>query len=452
MRALALHAFAGSVVGATLALGVASAATAPTDRPVTGIQPSSFGSPWIAADPAGRGRLAVGYSDSTNFNACYLALSRNSGKSWTNRAVVGQGARYPLARGYNTCEYPVVAYGPAGTLYFVFDAIKTGSFPSPALVFVMTSRNSGASFGAPVRVEHQAKASDIIPKVAVDEHSGRLYVTWQANLKGGAYGARVASSSDHGKSFSAATAVNPRGTGGANPDPAVGPDGRLYVAYTDLTGFNGKHPTKGMVASSRDHGTTFGRPVLALPMASCYDPSYACQQDPQGQYVYNPGIEVAAGRSPGQVFVAGDYLAGAKTFRLAFAASSDGGRSWSSKAPVGIPPGAAADSQLGNPTIAAAPDGRIDVAYYDLAEPSGLESTYLISSTNAGRSFSPPVRVSSASSDVSATSSFGFADEPYSVGHLVAALDRASYVAWTDSRRGTKSTGKNDVYFAAVPR
>src|SRR3989442_4122340 len=71
-----------------------------------------------------------------------------------------------------------------------------------------------------------------------------VYIAWDA-ASGGSIGGgvRVATSSDHGASFSVTRADDPSGPGRSiGASPAVGPNGELYVAWNDYVanaiGFN----------------------------------------------------------------------------------------------------------------------------------------------------------------------------------------------------------------------
>jgi len=92
--------------------------------------------------------------------------------------------------------------------------------------------------------------------------------------------------------------------------------------------------------------------------------------------------------------------------RVQFSISHDQGATWTAPRTLGIPPGLRADNQI-LPTVAIAPDGRLDIVYYDLAVPSLLENTYLISSSDGGARFSSPQLLSSARSNTSLESTFG---------------------------------------------
>lgn len=151
----------------------------------------------------------------------------------------------------------------------------------------------------------------------------------------------------------------------------------------------------------------------------------------------------------GAVFVAGSGLDAGGVFRLSFAASDDGGETWDRTERLAVPPSEGEHHQL-VPSISIAPGGRIDIVYYDLEEPSGLEDTFVVSSQDGGQSFSDPIQISDTASDTSIRGSSSFGNDPFSSGSMVVSTEAMSLVAWTDSRRGTTATAKRDIFFAAV--
>ena len=432
------------VVALAIAAALVGDVSAQSSEPPTNVlvnpeeEPAAFEYPWIARDPARSGRLAIAHHK--NNTTCYLARSANDGASWENTVVVGPGAQFPLPVG-NQCSRPSIAYGPDGTLYYAFSTITGGQgFPPPAVVFVMASRDGGATFTAPVRASRPGDVSDINPQVAVDQDSGRLHVVWQENRP--SLNVVVASSGDGGQSFSPGIRPFPEGGGGPGA-VAVGSDGRVYVVRRGTTNYaqsKGALPIEAQVASSTDGGRTFGEPVTALRLRSCFSPDNSCQRNAQGAFTFNPSVSVAAGDSPGEVFLAGSYLGDDNIFRFRLGASNDGGHTWTETNALGIP----AAVQEGEhhqlvPTVAVAPNGRIDIVYYDLAQPSGLQDTYLISSSDGGSTFSAPEKISSAPSPTTGRTG----NDPYSVGHPLTSTNDAASVAWTDARRG-----KLDIFFA----
>jgi hypothetical protein len=99
------------------------------------------------------------------------------------------------------------------------------------------------------------------------------------------------------------------------------------------------------------------------------------------------------------------------------------------------------------PAVGVAPDGRVDVVYYDrhndvadIRNEVSFQSSY-----DHGKSFSPPLRVSDKSFD----SRIGYGsqrDLPQLGSRLsVLSTDAGALAVWTDTRGGTVETGKQDL-------
>src|SRR5437660_11281173 len=94
-----------------------------------------------------------------------------------------------------------------------------------------------------------------------------VYIAWDA-ASGGSIGGgiRVATSSDHGATFSIARADDPSGPGRSiGASPAVGPDGELYVAWND-------YRANAIVFNrSFDGGHSWAVPVTVSPKTLPFD-------------------------------------------------------------------------------------------------------------------------------------------------------------------------------------
>jgi hypothetical protein len=104
------------------------------------------------------------------------------------------------------------------------------------------------------------------------------------------------------------------------------------------------------------------------------------------------------------------------------------------------------------PKLAVAPDGRLDVLYYDRRSDPGnlLNEVSLQSSFDDGRTFTPAIRLSSRPSD--SRIGFGAKEGLPDLGSRLALLstDRAALGLWTDTRAGVPATQKQDLVEAAV--
>ncbi len=135
-----------------VAAALATPARADAPPPNVALTPDggalAFQDPTLAVDPTNHARLAIGYYDYSQGRQCSLALSSDAGKTWSIKVVVGDGGQIPLTGEQAKCVSPKIAYGPAETLYYIYQAPRApGS--NPRQVLIATSHDGGATFGPP---------------------------------------------------------------------------------------------------------------------------------------------------------------------------------------------------------------------------------------------------------------------------------------------------------------
>jgi hypothetical protein len=133
--------------------------------------------------------------------------------------------------------------------------------------------------------------------------------------------------------------------------------------------------------------------------------------------------------------------------------SGNGGTTWT--APVRVnqdPPGDGVNKD--RPAVSVAPDGRVDVLYYDrIFDHRGTTAdVFLSSSSNGGRSYPKVQRVSSQSSDRAVGPQGSQYDSEADFGTRIAVVssNRQAVTVWTDTRSGTIDTGRQDIYSGVV--
>jgi hypothetical protein len=106
------------------------------------------------------------------------------------------------------------------------------------------------------------------------------------------------------------------------------------------------------------------------------------------------------------------------------------------------------------PAVGIAPDGRVDVLYYDrILDHRGTTSdVFVSSSSDGGRSFPTVKRVSSQSSDRAVGPPGSPFDNQADFGTRIALLsaNHEAVAVWTDTRSGTVDTGRQDIYSGVV--
>jgi len=214
-RAVLLGCVGLAAIVAAVAVGASRSSDddiAPPNQAVSSNVPPSFAfhRPSIATDPVRPGHLAIASMEGTGLETCYLGLSGDGGKTWTNLALLGTGGR-ALPPGTTKCWNPSVTYGPDGTLYYAVQS----RYPNSATgkeVLLYVSEDGGLSFRAPVALDSAVDGeSGWWPDVAVDSNSGRVYLTWSRRPDARPLPGRVmlSSSTDRGLTFSPPVAVTP---------------------------------------------------------------------------------------------------------------------------------------------------------------------------------------------------------------------------------------------------
>lgn len=437
---------------------VSASVNVPVNQDTTSL--NAHNSPAIVASPTDPNTLVIASRiDRPQFGAS-IHVSRNGGTTWS-------AAPLALPPGEDRPYTPDVAFDSKGTLHVVFATMhSSGPANYPGGLWLERSSDGGASFSAPVKV-----AGDFTyqPRLAVDPTSGRVHVTWvqatpavvqelaavvtapSTDKRNPGFGAGpnpivMATSVDGGATFSTPVQVNEaaRARVGAAA-PVVGPGGEVFVLYQDFgddtTDFEGKPGPvhKGRFSLVLAHSTDGGRFTTRSVVDAGLVPSErflallpkfpSIAVDPKGPF-YVAWSDARNGNS--DVFVR---------------RSDDAGRSWSEPLRVSDEKGPAGDQYL--PQVAVAPGGRVDVVYLDRRSgPSdGLAVAALATSFDRGKTWeSITVSDSLFDPNVGPRNERETPDPGSRLG--LVSTPTAAYPVWTDTRRGTPDTGKQDLFFA----
>lgn len=462
----------------------AAAGSAAPNVAVTSTKPYSFQQPSLAVDPRNPQRMAVSYREGGQRSVCSLALSKDGGATWHTQDLIGPQGRLPWDSTNTLCYESVAAYGPDGTLYYAVQAAI--SFRDPFSRVLVTSSPDGVAFTDPVDVDPGTKSrnpgdlggGDWYPRLAVSPTSGELFVRWTHYASRNASAQSVvASSTDRGVKFSTPVVASPAADSTTSTSLidsygtaiAAGTNGIVYTSWLDLTKRNAgcsnarpaatstcALPVPLEVAVSRDAGRSFAPPVTVAPavdfgcpgrnvagttaLASCDNLHF--DRGPEA-------FSLLAGSTPGMAAVAfwgGDPENPA---RISLAVTRNTGVTWTSPKQVGTIKDAANDEQ-NRPVLAQAPGGRIDMAYYDTSN-GGSQDVYLVTSDDAGATFSAPQLVTTASSNINVGPVSEDGVHPGFGEWLgLESSNSSAQIAWTDTRRGTVDSAKQDIYFASV--
>jgi hypothetical protein len=413
---------------------------------------SAHNSPTQVRNPVTPANLAVSSRIDTPFFSCGLHVSKDAGQTWSQTpipALKGQEAK---------CFAPDVAFSADGTLYLTFVTLK-GRGNVPGATWISKSENGGRTLSKPVKVT--GRLAFQVRLVADPHDPRRLYLTW---LQGKDVGTlkfiepgnpiMAARSEDGGASWSRPVRVSRPSRGRVvAPSPAVGPDGKLYVLFLDLGGdrldYNDGHQGKGgppyrgafklILGRSRDRGSTWEESVAEERLRAI-----------ERFIVFLPVAPSLAVAPSGRVYAAfhDDRLGDPDVWLWSL---EPGSSSW--RGPVRVNDTKRRDGTWQyEPKLAVAPDGRLDVLYYDRrADPKNVKNEVsLQSSFDSGQTFTPAVTLSSRQFD--SRIGFGAKEGLPDLGSRLGLLsdDRQAVGLWTDTRAGTPGTQKQDLAAAQV--
>lgn len=476
------------IVVAPLSPGAADEHREPSEEDVTAaVQVTSnpsltraHSSPQIAINPL-NGELVVAETDlqgtTGDPRSCNVHISIDEGRSW---APGGN----PMMEPYTECSrvaingpYQTLAFAPDGTLYLAFAATDprwANPHPNsviPRHIFLARSDDGGRTFEtthlhAADPDEPPEDSADFPrtsgnqrPMVALDPNdSQRVYVGW---LQGGERDDEkdrglVVASTDGGETFSDPVDVTDD-RGGSQPRLAVDGEGTVHAVYGAMTfGLpedDGPHNRPLVYRRSTDAGQTWSD-VEEIDPGEGNNRKWILTADPTSQSLY---VAWDGNREVGAV--------GEDDYRDVYVRiSHDAGDSWSEPVTVHEDPQSPEGVKRYHPGIDVAPNGRLDVVWYDFRNSpvpegvaeghdgyfhaGGMQDVYYSALTPGDNEFGADVRVTDRIID----RNIGvWSNNVHSYTNLgIASTDDRVYVVWQDSRQGDPDTNSEDVYFASV--
>ena len=455
---------AGAPAAAAQEQAVVTAAVQVTDNP----DPvRAHSSPQLARNPE-TGELVVVEADVRGTLACNVHISVDDGRSWFPGANPMADAHPICAPGAEYGPYASMAFGADGVLYIAFaagDNLVRGRDNTPRHLYLARSTDSGRTFDTTMVFEAPEGAPDKGlnkgPTLAVDPNdSDHVYVGWRQGVFRNAtekLKTNIAASTDGGKTFAAPVDVSDD-RGGDYPWIAVDGSGDVHAVYWTRTGFppidmDEPAPVRPIrYVTSSDDGATW---------------SEGKDIDPGNQGTQRPPV-LAADPSSDALYVAwysnAEPLNQEEGFEgdldIFFRSSLDGGGSWSERTVLNDDEGSGSEAGQFFPGISIAPNGRVDVAWYDGrlspaappgedgGEESGFQDVFYTSSTDRGATFTPNLRISDRSIDRSVGVWSNNIDSSHNVG--IDSSDEAVYFAWQDSRNADPELQAEDVYMASL--
>ena len=409
---------------------------------------SSNNSPTVVRSPRDPRRLAVVNRIDTPRYSCALHVSSDGGANWTQTPL-------PAPKGERECYAPDAAFGADGTLYMTFVTLR-GAGHVPNAAWIVTSGDGGTTLTEPRRVLGRELVFQV--RVVTDKRDPRrVYVTWLQGsevgiyrFSGGASPIFMTRSDDAGVTWGTPVRVSsPSRQRVLAPTTAVGPGGELYVLYLDLVDdridYEGAHDGRGgppypgpwqlVLARSRDRGATWQesvveRRLVPIERLIAFIPPYpSLAVDPRSGRLYAAFHDRRRGDSDVWLWtLAPGAAAWRGPQRVNDTADRDGTAQYL-------------------PRLAVAPDGRLDVIYYDRRgdRKNVRNEVSLQSSADAGESFTPRVNLSGRSFD--SQIGFGVERDLPDLGSRLGLVsdDLRALAVWPDTRAGTRVSLKQDL-------
>lgn len=434
--------------------------------------------PQIARNPL-TGELVIAEAEVRTKKTCDIHISVDDGRSWFDGGS-------PMTEPFTDCSlqatngpYITVQFTPDGTLFASF----FGSDPKyasqlnrndiPRHIFVARSDDSGRTWSTSMAYEGKEGDPGIggsrRAQLSVDNANPlNVYVGWQkggftAPAPGGARKAMISVSHDGGRRFGPPFEMSdPRG--GGQPRTAVDSKGvvhAIFAADTFATPTGDAAPPRPIVyRRSIDQGRTWSAIQEIDPgnVGFSFNRRQLIAIDPVSDALFvtwHGNTNPRARRPPTNEPSTPEF----DDREILFRSSIDGGTTWSPSKTVNDD-AATPNIQHYNPGISVAPNGRLDLAWYDFrnsptpefegpgGNAGGMNDIYATSSFDRGGTFTKNVRVTDRIVDRNIGVWSNNAHSQSSVA--ITSSDTTTYVAWQDSRNGNAVTNVEDIYFASV--
>lgn len=439
--------------------------------------------PQIAVNPT-NGELVIVEAEVRNSKTCNVHISVDDGQSWFPGGD-------PMMEPYTNCSlqatnghYVSLQFDKEGVLHTAF----LGSDPAlsaklnrsqvPRHVFYAKSTDGGRTFTTVRAFEAREDDPGIggtrRPMIAVDPSDSRyLYIGWQKGQASTVKAKAIVSASvDGGRTWAEPVDLSDE-LGGTQPRPAVGADGTVHAIFTT----NNFSPTPAPAGSpaptrplyyrrSTDHGKSWSDQQEVDPgnAGFSFGRKWVIAADPNSPTVYVSwyGNPKPSAMRPEAVPYGVTPSPPAEAFEdrdVYVRVSTDAGRTWSQPRTVND------DAHLPNvqhydPGLAIAPNGRLDVAWYDFrnspipeweaigGNAGGYQDVYYASSSDRGKTFGTNIRITDRIIDRNIGIWSNNVHGHTNVG--IASTNESVYFAWQDSRNGNADTHSEDIYFASL--
>lgn len=399
----------------------------------------------------------VGGTIELSSGLCRLVRSFDGGRTWAMAEKTPSPTEFPRCFAgaiYGYLNETPMAWGRNGALYWGISGLDPNRQDRDVSVLVARSGNLGDTWTSTLVADGRAAAvepssiSRPVTGLAVDTTSGTediVYVGWQTYPPTGPRLAKIAVSTDGGRTFSEPrtpyddeTSRRLGGTPGLEglpPQMQVAADGTLYVLFPGRTNDTSFAP-RILLAASKDQGRTFTVTEVAKVAESNTTPTFRWVPEggPSGTVHVVYEDRQARPLGPRDIF---------------YVRSTDGGATFS-------PPRLINDDDPQkrfthvNPNMSVAPDGRVDLVWWDFRDGAGLYATdvYYAYSYDNGQTWSRNFRVTETSINRKVgtwSNNFDYRAPP-----SVASTVEAALIGWDDTALANDVSNTQDLMFATV--
>jgi hypothetical protein len=392
----------------------------------------------------GETTIAINPTNHLNMIAGSNNLGTGSSSGYTEAYYTQDGGNTWHAVNLGGNGDPGVAFDRSGNAYFSFIDGSLG-------ISVRKSTDGGATWAAPVQVAAppgnggiQDKPAITVGPDATNTSLDRVYVGWDDNGLNDVL--EVASSGDGGATWTAPVQVD----GHADEtyaQPAVGPNGQLYVAWDNFATAGQSHL---MFSTSLNDGASFSAPVVAATSTiNLFNPShYSIPAQPSRGIAADPSLAVEqSGSNAGRIYMTYTTAITHNDTNIKLIASDDGGATWTAlgSSPVQVNTDLTSNSQFFSAIGIDPTNGTVNLAWYDARNDSKNKQVdvYFQSYSSAGVPSGPNVKVTTAQSDESNPRT----NNPNQYGDYmgIAASGGFAFPVWTDHRK-SKTRGSEEIY------
>ena len=469
----------------------------------------SYSSPYLLVNPENQMQIVGSFVD-LRTKRCGMVRSLDGGQSWKKLDAAPALDSYPYCLNTNSNIFHAPrAWGRNGTLYIAlagWDTQDGSTVFGNISVLLGRSNDLGDNWRTTIVRQARGKDGDLVENnrpiggVAVDTKRGNddyVYVTWQSRASALRSGPSqepdrpfVAVSTDGGRTFgdqvllstdaykdaavrtealkttttqpgapaTTSTTAPPAGSrasqpdnalnyGGRNPDVTIDAKGNVYVFWHSITSNITPAPAMGhFLSKSTDQGKTWTTTQIA---------PFDAKNSLATQILWSP--EGGPDGSLHLVQQGTDRPEVASYGTIMYRKSTDGGKTWSQRKTLPDTPLAEVKGQY-IPNISVAPNGRLDVVWWDTRLDPGarMNDVFYTYSTDNGETWAKNIRVT----DRSVDRNYGVWGVNFDMSSPpgVASTDKYAVIAWDDTRLTDTSVidnrslggGTDDIFAANV--